>query len=275
MGNCIYAVRPTSGKGLPNQELDSSSQRSGVRSPTVTMRTLTSSALFPAVVQQPIISSPGSPLLVPFALNRHESNVNVNNNNNHLTVGTPSSSGVSSALSSSASSSSSSSTTSAIQPKPVPDHSRLQYVVIFDYDARTKEDLTIRKNDLLEITNTKNTAWWRAKNEQGHEGWIPSNYVAKRDSLESEPYVESLPSLTSCCIFFFLFRNRWYFKSIRRIDAEKQLMSDVNDHGSFLVSDERDSMPRTPFSRLSLDQGQRNSTHGLLPVQYVPAVDAR
>lgn len=28
---------------------------------------------------------------------------------------------------------------------------------------------------------------------------------------------------------------RWYFKALRRIDAEKQLMSDVNDHGSFLV----------------------------------------
>ena len=29
---------------------------------------------------------------------------------------------------------------------------------------------------------------------------------------------------------------RWYFKSLRRIDAEKQLMSDANEHGSFLVS---------------------------------------
>jgi hypothetical protein len=32
-----------------------------------------------------------------------------------------------------------------------------------------------------------------------------------------------------------VFCIRWYFKSIRRIDAEKQLMSEVNDHGSFLV----------------------------------------
>ena len=69
------------------------------------------------------------------------------------------------------------------------DNSLFQYVAIFDYEARTKEDLTIRKGDLLEITSKTNVAWWKAKNENGQEGWIPSNYVAKRDSLESEAYV--------------------------------------------------------------------------------------
>jgi hypothetical protein len=44
----------------------------------------------------------------------------------------------------------------------------------------------------------------------------------------------------------FLFIIRWYFKSIRRIDAEKQLMSDVNDHGSFLIRDSETR--RTDFS---------------------------
>lgn len=104
---------------------------------------------------------------------------------NIIKNGTPSSSGVSSA----------SSSTSAALFKPINEttsnitNSRYQYIAIFDYDARTKDDLSIRKTDLLEITNKKNAAWWRAKNERGQEGWIPSNYVAKRDSLESEPYV--------------------------------------------------------------------------------------
>ncbi len=114
--------------------------------------------------QQPILS----PSSVQFT---------INNNG----VGTPSSSGVSSASSSSA--------TSAIVLKTINDNtnSRFQYIAIFDYDARTKDDLTIRKSDLLEITSRKSAAWWTAKNENGQEGWIPSNYVAKRDSLESEP----------------------------------------------------------------------------------------
>jgi len=103
--------------------------------------------------------------------------------------------------------------------------SRFQYVAIFDYDARTKDDLTIRKSDLLEVVQKKSNAWWKAINESGQEGWIPSNFVAKRDSLESEP---------------------WYFKSIRRIDAEKQLMSDVNEHGSFLIRDSETK--RTDYS---------------------------
>ena len=124
-----------------------------------------SSNLIPA--QQQAILSPSS---VQFSINRQTPNGN----------GTPSSSGVSSA---------SSSTTSAIVLKSNQDtnNSRYQYIAIFDYDARTKDDLTIRKNDLLEITFRKNTAWWKAKNENGQEGWIPSNYVAKRDSLEAEP----------------------------------------------------------------------------------------
>jgi hypothetical protein len=118
--------------------------------------------LVPDILAQPIVS----PSSVQFTINNHQNT-------------TPSSSGVSSA---------SSSTTSAIVLKPsINIDSRYQYVAIFDYDARTNDDLTIRKSDLLEITYRKNAAWWKAKNENGQEGWIPSNYVAKRDSLESEP----------------------------------------------------------------------------------------
>ncbi|CAF1331256.1 unnamed protein product [Didymodactylos carnosus] len=101
----------------------------------------------------------------------------------------------------------------------------LQYIALFDYDARTSEDLTIRKGDLLEIVSRQNNAWWKARSDTGREGYIPSNYVARRDSLESEP---------------------WYFKSIHRIDAEKILMSEVNEHGSFLVRDSETR--RTDFS---------------------------
>jgi hypothetical protein len=149
MGNCISFDRPRSSILQRNQAPDLSTN------------------LLPQ--QQPILSSSS----VQFTINHQ-------NNNG---IGTPSSSGVSSA---------SSSTTSAIVSKPVNDNnnnSRFQYVVIFDYDARANDDLTIRKSDLLEITYKKSTTWWKAKNENGQEGWIPSNYVAKRDSLESEPFV--------------------------------------------------------------------------------------
>jgi hypothetical protein len=93
------------------------------------------STLVPIVVQQPLISPPASPISSSFALHRQS--------NNQL-PGTLSSSDVSSA---SSSSSSPSSATSVIISKSSHDSTRFPYVAIFDYDARTEEDLTMRKND--------------------------------------------------------------------------------------------------------------------------------
>jgi len=176
MGNCIYVDRPTSAKLQQNHEPDIIQNRSNLSSPTISQ--LNPSIIVPIIVQQPFISPSDSPIPTPLTSDRLKSNI---------TTRTPSSSGVSSA---------SSSTTSANISKSINDNSRFQYVAIFDYDARTKDDLTIRKSDLLEITNRKSVAWWKAKNENGQEGWIPSNYVAKRDSLESEPYILFLISLS-------------------------------------------------------------------------------
>ena len=67
------------------------------------------------------------------------------------------------------------------------------FVALYDYDARTDEDLSFRKGDLLEIINDTQGDWWfaRAKSNKAvggkTEGYIPSNYVAKVKSLESEP----------------------------------------------------------------------------------------
>jgi hypothetical protein len=185
MGNCIYLDRPTSAKLQQNQEPDTIQNRRNLSSPTISA--LNPPILLPIFVQQPFSSPPGSPISTPSTSNHHKSNI---------TIRSPSSSGVSSA---------SSSTTSANIPKIINDNNRFQYVAIFDYDARTKDDLTIRKSDLLEITNRKSTAWWKAKNESGQEGWIPSNYVAKRDSLESEPYVCYFILISKIRNSFFLF----------------------------------------------------------------------
>jgi len=68
------------------------------------------------------------------------------------------------------------------------------FVALYDYDARTDEDLSFKKGDLLEILNDTQGDWWyaRAKSSRAAgaklEGYIPSNYVARVKSLESEPY---------------------------------------------------------------------------------------
>ena len=58
------------------------------------------------------------------------------------------------------------------------------YVAIYDYESRTDEDLGFKRNDLLCIINTDDEDWWFARSkETGKEGYIPSNYVTKANSL--------------------------------------------------------------------------------------------
>lgn len=65
-----------------------------------------------------------------------------------------------------------------------------QFVALYDYEARTDEDLSFKKGEILEILNDTQGDWWYAKSRTTkQEGYIPSNYVAKVKSLESEAYV--------------------------------------------------------------------------------------
>ncbi|KAK2109794.1 hypothetical protein P7K49_009540 [Saguinus oedipus] len=59
--------------------------------------------------------------------------------------------------------------------------------------------------------------WWKARSlTTRKEGYIPSNYVARVDSLETE---------------------EWFFKGISRKDAERQLLAPGNMLGSFMIRD--------------------------------------
>lgn len=62
------------------------------------------------------------------------------------------------------------------------------FVALYDYDARTNEDLSFRKGEHLEILNDTQGDWWLARSKVSRqEGYIPSNYVAKLKSIEAEP----------------------------------------------------------------------------------------
>ncbi|KAM9622100.1 tyrosine-protein kinase Blk isoform 4-T6 [Trichechus inunguis] len=57
--------------------------------------------------------------------------------------------------------------------------------------------------------------WWLAKSLiTGREGYVPSNFVARVETLEVE---------------------KWFFRSIGRKDAERQLLAPINKVGSFLI----------------------------------------
>ena len=65
---------------------------------------------------------------------------------------------------------------------------KLLFVALYDYDARTAEDLSFKKGEHLEVTNSSDGGdWWQARSLLTNAvGYIPSNYVALASSLKSE-----------------------------------------------------------------------------------------
>lgn len=97
------------------------------------------------------------------------------------------------------------------------------FVALFDYDARTEDDLSLRAGDKLEVLSVSHEGWWYAKLllPEGSvcpgrklTGYIPANYIAADQSIEAEP---------------------WFFGATKRADAERQLSYPGNQEGAFLI----------------------------------------
>ncbi|RLV89378.1 hypothetical protein DV515_00014925 [Chloebia gouldiae] len=89
------------------------------------------------------------------------------------------------------------------------------FIAMYDYEARTEDDLTFQKGEKFHIINNTEGDWWEARSlSSGATGYIPSNYVAPVDSIQAE---------------------EWYFGKIGRKDAERQLLCHGNSRGTFLI----------------------------------------
>ncbi|VDN51043.1 unnamed protein product [Dracunculus medinensis] len=67
-------------------------------------------------------------------------------------------------------------------------HSPPLFIALFDYDARTDDDLSFKKDELLYILNDMQGDWWYARSKFTKRcGYIPSNYVAREKSLDAQP----------------------------------------------------------------------------------------
>ncbi|XP_015282772.1 PREDICTED: LOW QUALITY PROTEIN: tyrosine-protein kinase BTK [Gekko japonicus] len=79
-----------------------------------------------------------------------------------------------------------------IMNKPLPPEptasspSKMKKVVaLYDYTPMNEQDLQLQKGEEYLILEESNDLWWRAQNQNGEDGYIPSNYVTEaRDSLE-------------------------------------------------------------------------------------------
>nr|DBA24288.1 TPA: hypothetical protein GDO54_011965 [Pyxicephalus adspersus] len=87
-------------------------------------------------------------------------------------------------------------------------------VALYPYQGIHQDDLTFKKGEKLKVLE-EHGEWWKAKSlTTKKEGFIPSNYVAKVNTLETE---------------------EWFFKDITRKDAERQLLAPGNNAGAFLI----------------------------------------
>lgn len=65
------------------------------------------------------------------------------------------------------------------------------YIALYDYTARTDDDLSFKAGDKLEALDKSQGDWWYAKALTGasanKKGYIPANYVAAVETLDAEP----------------------------------------------------------------------------------------
>ncbi|CAL8311829.1 unnamed protein product [Boreogadus saida] len=95
------------------------------------------------------------------------------------------------------------------------------FVALYDYSSRTEDDLSFKKGEKFQITNSTEGDWWEARSlSTGNSGYIPSNYVAPVNSIQAED---------------------WYFGKLSRKEAERQLLSTGNLRGTYLIRESETS----------------------------------
>lgn len=110
------------------------------------------------------------------------------------------------------------------------------FIALYDYEARTEDDLTFTKGEKFHILNNTEGDWWEARSlSSGQTGYIPSNYVAPVDSIQAE---------------------EWYFGKMGRKDSERQLLSAGNPRGAFLIRESETTKGAFSLSIRDWDQAR-------------------
>ena len=78
-------------------------------------------------------------------------------------------------------------------------------VAKWDYTAQQDQELDIRKNERLFLLDDSKT-WWRVRNAGNQTGYVPSNYVERKNSLKKGSLVKNIKdtlgkkNLVSLCL---------------------------------------------------------------------------
>uniref|UniRef100_A0A8B9XSN3 Tyrosine-protein kinase n=1 Tax=Bos mutus grunniens TaxID=30521 RepID=A0A8B9XSN3_BOSMU len=93
-----------------------------------------------------------------------------------------------------------------------------RYMGLWDFEARTAEELSFQAGDLFYVARKEEEWWWAVRLDGAGralaEGYVPYNYLAEKETVESEP---------------------WFFGRISRSEALHRLQAMGNEQGSFLI----------------------------------------
>ncbi|KAK3783208.1 hypothetical protein RRG08_047000 [Elysia crispata] len=87
-------------------------------------------------------------------------------------------------------------------------------MAMYDYQARTESETSFSKGDQMELIDDSHPDWWLVRMADGRDGYVPYNFVARFDTMESQD---------------------WFFGKIPRKDAERLLKLPQSPLGAFLI----------------------------------------
>lgn len=65
------------------------------------------------------------------------------------------------------------------------------YTSLWDFKAMTETELSFRAGDVFQVIEKKGDWWWAKKTDalgrNLEEGYVPYNYLAKKETMEAEP----------------------------------------------------------------------------------------
>ncbi|XP_037100463.1 tyrosine-protein kinase Blk isoform X1 [Syngnathus acus] len=106
------------------------------------------------------------------------------------------------------------------------DNDDVVFVAQHDFKPSNGSELSFGKGDRFKVLG-ENGDWWLARSlATGRQGFIPSNYVARADTLQVE---------------------KWFFKDLSRRETERLLLAPGNKPGAFLIR-ESETCPPGSFS---------------------------
>lgn len=71
-------------------------------------------------------------------------------------------------------------------PPPVSDAAeQVMVVALYDFTACESSDLNLRRGEEYRILHKQDQLWWRAEDQHGNKGFIPSNYVTEKHNIEA------------------------------------------------------------------------------------------